>query len=678
MPGRFRPPLLAMAAAMLVLIAVLATLQYRWLGRISDAERERLTATLSGRADGYAKDFDRELALAYMLFQLEPAIPGSPAPGAGSLLARLAERHDRWQATARYPKLIRELYVTARAADGSFTLQRFNRSAGLLEPVEWPASLTTIRGQLGESREEKTANGTLVVRTIAPAVWEQIPALVVPGAPTPLFLLNAPVTNTGARVSPSTSMSYIVLLLDRQFIAGEMLPALAAHHFSATGDDPQYQLAVVEAGESEVVYRSAAGFSPPPAAKVDASAELFQVRLQEFPQLVADVRRFTALVGPAASWSPAQALTTFRMPLGPHPATEGRPSGEKTNTVVDHQLVLQEARPLSLIVGQNGGARDRSMMTVTGTARTAGGRWRLLVKHPAGSLEAAVGSARRRNVLISSGILGLLAASMVMLVVSTRRSQQLARQQMEFVAAVSHELRTPLAVVRSAADNLADGLVHDEAQVRTYGALVRGESRRLTEMVEQILEYAGIHSGQRTFTPAPVRVDALIDGVLRASNTLIDAAGIAVQIDIPADLPPVSGDEAALARVFQNLLGNAIKYGAEGKWIGISARRDGRGGDVVAVSVNDRGIGIAPADHDQIFEPFYRAADVVSAQIQGAGLGLSLVRRIVDAHGGRIMVKSAKAAGSEFTVFLPVASERPAREPAPVAADAAAQASRSS
>jgi signal transduction histidine kinase len=366
------------------------------------------------------------------------------------------------------------------------------------------------------------------------------------------------------------------------------------------------------------------------------------------------------------------------MPLGPHPATEGRPSGEKTNTVVDHQLVLQEVRPLSLIVGQNGGARDRSMMTVTGTARTAGGRWRLLVKHPAGSLEAAVGSARRRNVLISSGILGLLAASMVMLVVSTRRSQQLARQQMEFVAAVSHELRTPLAVVRSAADNLADGLVHDEAQVRTYGALVRGESRRLTEMVEQILEYAGIHSGQRTFTPAPVRVDALIDGVLRASNTLIDAAGIAVQIDIPADLPPVSGDDAALARVFQNLLGNAIKYGAEGKWIGISARRDGRGGDVVAVSVNDRGIGIAPADHDRIFEPFYRAADVVSAQIQGAGLGLSLVRRIVDAHGGRIMVKSAKAAGSEFTVFLPVASERPAREPAPVAADAAAQASRSS
>jgi signal transduction histidine kinase len=665
----------AMAAAMLVLIAVLATLQYRWLGRISDAERERLTAALSARADAFAKDFDRELALAYMLFQLEPALSGSAAPAAESLPARLAGRHERWQATARYPKLIRELYVTARAADGAVTLQRFNRPAALLEPVEWPSSLAAIRGQLGESREEKTANGTLLVRTIAPALWEQIPALVVPGAPTPLFALNAPVNHAGARLSPRMSMSYIVLLLDRQFIAAEMLPALAAHHFSAAGDDPQYQLAVVEAGRSDVVYRSAAGFSPPPAARVDASAELFQVRLQEFPQLVADVRRFTALVGPAASWSSAQALTTLRVPLGTHTAAEGRPAAGTTNTVVDHQLVLQETRPMSLIVGQNGGARDRSMMTVTGTARTAAGRWRLLVKHPAGSLEAAVGSVRRRNVLISSGILGLLAASMVMLVVSTRRSQQLARQQMEFVAAVSHELRTPLAVVRSAADNLADGLVHDEAQVRKYGALVRGESRRLTEMVEQILEFAGIHSGQRTFTPAPVRVDALIGGVLRASNTLTDAAGIAVQVDIPADLPCVSGDDAALARVFQNLLGNAIKYGAEGQWIGVSARR---AGNQVAVSVSDRGIGIAPADHDRIFEPFYRAADVVSAHIQGAGLGLSLVRRIVGAHGGRIVVKSAKSAGSEFTVFLPAASEQPAGEPARVAADAAAPASRSS
>jgi signal transduction histidine kinase len=653
--------MLAIAAAMLALIAVLATLQYRWLGRISDAERERLTSTLGARADAYAKDFDRELALAYMLFQLDPVMPGNgAAEGDASVPARLAARLERWQATARYPRLIADVYVTAANDDGAPRLRRFDASTHRLEPIEWPAQLTPIRSQLGAARVEKIANGKMVVRTMAPVLWEEIPALVVPGAPTPLLLMNAPTAKPGLHVDGGPSLSYVVLVLDRRFIAGEMLPALAAHHFAATGDDPEYQVAVVEAAKQDVVFRSAGSSAPSPAGKPDAAADLFQIRLQEFPQLVADVRRFTALVGA----DPASVSETLAF----------RAESAIAGTAVDHRLVVQESRP-TLVIGQTGVPRERSFMTtVAGTARTNPAKWRLLVRHPAGSLEAAVDAARRRNVLISGGVLGLLAASMVMMIVSTRRSQQLARQQMEFVAAVSHELRTPLAVVRSAADNLADGVVHDPEQVRKYGALVRGEGRRLSEMVEQILELAGIQSGQRTFTPGAVRVDALVDSVLRASGALIEAAQISVDVDIPPDLPAVSGDEAALRRVLQNLVGNAIKYGGEGRWIGISARRGGRelglaAGNAVRITVSDRGIGIAPSDHDRIFEPFYRAGDVVSAQVQGAGLGLSLVRRIVEAHGGRIGVKSAKDAGSEFAVDLPAASEQPAALPAQDGAD---------
>src|SRR5215208_6777027 len=111
MTRRFRPPMLAMAAAMLVLIALLATLQYRWVGRVSDAERDRLTSALSARADAYAKDFDRELTLAYMLFQFDPVIAAGAADASDdTLLSRLGARYERWQATARYPKLIREYY----------------------------------------------------------------------------------------------------------------------------------------------------------------------------------------------------------------------------------------------------------------------------------------------------------------------------------------------------------------------------------------------------------------------------------------------------------------------------------------------------------------------------------------------------------------------------------------
>ena len=134
------------------------------------------------------------------------------------------------------------------------------------------------------------------------------------------------------------------------------------------------------------------------------------------------------------------------------------------------------------------------------------------------------------------------------------------------------------------------------------------------------------------------------------------AAGMAVEWSVPAAVPPVLGDEAALRRVFQNLVGNAIKYGGSGGWLGLTVRGSGR---EVAVTVADRGVGIAPADQPRIFDPFYRSQAVVDAQIQGAGLGLSLVKRIVEAHGGRISVHSAPGEGSAFTVTLPVATEEP-------------------
>ena len=657
---------MAVAAALLGLIALLATLQYRWLGRISDAERERMTATLNTRAGAFAQDFDRELTLAYMLFQVEPALPGVAAEQ--NLAARLASRHERWQTTARYPKLIREIYVASREGDTAATLDRFNPSTRTAEPSEWPAALAAIRSSLNDSREEKSSNGTMVVRTIAPAVWEQVPAIVVPAAPTPLLFLSAPAMQAAARLAPAASVTYIVLVLDRQVMVGEMLPALAAHHFGEGSDNIRYQVAVVDPAASTPVFRSTTEFSPSAGTKTDAAVDLFQVRPQEFPQVAADVRRFTALAVPGANGKIGEhTVTTFSLPVErtPLPAPAAGSTAAATS-----QVIVREARPSTLVLGQ-AAIRDRTFVTTLASSRS-GARWRLLVKHPAGSLEAAVDAARRRNLVVSMSILGVLASSMVLMVVAMRRSHELARRQMEFVATVSHELRTPLAVVRAAGDNLAEGVVLDQDQVRTYGELVRGEGRRLTEMVEQILEFAGIHSGQRTLNLTPVRVDALIDAVLRTSATLIDAAHLDVQVDVPPDLPPVSGDESALRRVFQNLIGNAIKYGAAGGWIGIAARRAGAD---VSVTVSDRGIGIAPADQERIFEPFYRAADVVAAQVQGAGLGLSLVQRIVQAHGGRIMVKSAKHAGSEFTVFLPAGRAQTAGQSSTVGADAAAPAS---
>jgi two-component system sensor histidine kinase SenX3 len=143
----------------------------------------------------------------------------------------------------------------------------------------------------------------------------------------------------------------------------------------------------------------------------------------------------------------------------------------------------------------------------------------------------------------------------------------------------------------------------------------------------------------------------MLRDVVAAAEPIAQAAEIAIELDIADNLPAVAGDEAALRRAFQNLVGNAIKYSAAARWVRVRAALTG---GLVEISVTDRGIGIAAADQAKIFDPFYRAPDVVAAQIQGAGLGLSLVKRIVEAHAGEISLESTPGQGSTFTVSLPV------------------------
>src|SRR4030095_12969171 len=123
------------------------------------------------------------------------------------------------------------------------------------------------------------------------------------------------------------------------------------------------------------------------------------------------------------------------------------------------------------------------------------GRWRVIVQHQSGSLEAAVAGARRRNIALSFGVLLLLTLSIGLLAIASRKAQRLAEQQIEFVAGISHELRTPVAVIRSAAENLSQGVVGNTERVKRYGQMIEGEARRLGEMVERVLQYAGIESG---------------------------------------------------------------------------------------------------------------------------------------------------------------------------------------
>jgi signal transduction histidine kinase len=276
-------------------------------------------------------------------------------------------------------------------------------------------------------------------------------------------------------------------------------------------------------------------------------------------------------------------------------------------------------RVFSFRVGPFAAARG-----MIGTAILDDGAWRITAVHRAGSLDAAVAQLRHRNLLICFGILAVLVASIGIVVVSAARAQRLARQQMEFVSAVSHELRTPLAVICSAGENLADGVVRDPDRLKSYGKVVRDEGRRLTEMIDRALDAFEI----------PIREN-----------------GFTVERRIPEDVPPVMAEPVSLTRAVHNLISNAIKYAGEERWIGLSVFTEGQW---LKLAVQDRGPGISSADLPHIFEPFYRGRYAVEGQIHGSGLGLSLVKEAVEQHNGQIHVASNPGTGSTFCISLPV------------------------
>jgi signal transduction histidine kinase len=282
------------------------------------------------------------------------------------------------------------------------------------------------------------------------------------------------------------------------------------------------------------------------------------------------------------------------------------------------------------------------------------------VQHQRGSLEAAVASARRRNLGISFGVLLLLTVSVVLLAAASRRAHGLARQQMEFIAGVSHELRTPVAVIRSAAENLSHGIVDGGDRVKRYGQLVETEAKRLGEMVERVLQYAGIESVLGSSARTAVAPEEIVEDAVADSIPLLEPDRVTIERDIAPDLPPVMGDAAALRSAVQNLIANAVKYGGGDGWVGVKAERvSARQHSEVRITVRDHGAGIPASELPHVFEPFYRGADAIARQVHGNGLGLSLVRRIVTAHGGRVTVTSRAGTGSAFTITLPTAEPDP-------------------
>jgi len=326
--------------------------------------------------------------------------------------------------------------------------------------------------------------------------------------------------------------------------------------------------------------------------------------------------------------------------------------------------LLEIARPQSAIPGPPSSSADSHPAVLVVAPSNTGSEpglnralWTLRVHHHAGSLETIVAKGRRTNDLLAAGLLLLIFTTTYALVRFSRRAQNLAELQMNFVAGVSHELRTPLTVIRTAAYNLRGDLATQPGQVARYGSLITEQAEKLSALVEQVLRYGNARAGRVLQKREPVPVQELIEAGLLAARSAAPANNVVVQKHLDPDLPLILADRESMQHALQNLFENAMKYGAPGgDWIGISAAPSQNGGPAaVEIRVTDRGPGIPAEEREYIFDPFFRGRRPLNDQIHGTGLGLNLVKRIIEAHGGTVAVLDNSGPGAEFIVRIPVA-----------------------
>jgi signal transduction histidine kinase len=269
-----------------------------------------------------------------------------------------------------------------------------------------------------------------------------------------------------------------------------------------------------------------------------------------------------------------------------------------------------------------------------------------------GTTIANISSHFLRTAYLILGALSLLmGGGMLLTYRNVARELALAKLKSDFVSNVSHELRTPLALIRLYAETLELGRLSNPGKRQEYYEIIRKESERLTSLINNILDFSRIESGKKEYSFRETDVADLVRSTLESYRFEIEQNGFQFEQKIDSDLPQVCVDREAIARSLLNLVNNAVKYSATEKYLGVNLYRHNSD---LNLEVIDHGIGIPAKEQPKIFEKFYRVCDPLVHDTKGSGLGLSLVRHIVQAHGGEVAVESEPGQGSKFIITLPV------------------------
>jgi signal transduction histidine kinase len=539
----------ALVVVITVLVPVLAILQYRWTGELSDLEQLRARSNLSAAARQFSARFDGLLAVNYA--EAHRHLTTEQVDAAPPRVAGIPSH-----------EIVRQV-LRVDHVDGRFDVTALDARWQPAGAVPWPAWLDARPNGV-------SINGTPVPRGLQRTLLDEVPALVV-------------------RPEGDVVDRWLIVELDLERITRDLLPAMLAGCMEG-GIPVEYDVLIRrEDGPDDVLYRSRAGLTD------------------------ADFRSWV-------TWTPLFAVHSRDLPPRLAPG------------------LMPDA---------------------------AAHRWRLFVKPRDGALEAAVMSARGRNRGAGAGVLALLVLSMGLLMASMHRLQRGARDQLALVARISHELRTPLATITCAGGNLADDVVACSPDTREYGRIIQREGRRLNQTIADILMCCRLQA------PAPAALTfeaSAVPGIIHdAVADAVAVTGVArtrVTCVIDPAIPPVIADAYALRMAIKNLLVNAVRHGEESPVV-VSAGPLPSG--AVQIVVEDGGPGIPADEVPRVFDSFFRGRRARSAEIEGSGIGLSVVYHVVRSHGGKVQVSRGEPQGTRVTVTLPAAA-MPAMVPGETAA----------
>ena len=280
--------------------------------------------------------------------------------------------------------------------------------------------------------------------------------------------------------------------------------------------------------------------------------------------------------------------------------------------------------------------------------------WKLLVSHS--EIEVLERTAHRENLfygILLTFIVVLMALGAVLIARDISRESEITRLKTEFVHNISHELKTPLTLIRLFGETLQrkENLT-DEERKESY-EIITQESERLSHLINNVLDFSRIEMGRKEFAFKKGNLAAVIRDTLESYRYHLERKGFTIKTDIASDIPEMNFDGEAIASVLINLLSNAIKFSLKKKEVAVKLIRDDEN---AVLQVADKGIGISPEEISKIFRRFYRSKNEIPSESKGSGLGLTLVKHITEAHGGRIQVESEQGKGSTFSVILPLSS----------------------